>query len=386
MRTRLVRLLPLIAAALVTQACINPPYQEPFQASRVDPGPGQELKVDQVLVIFDASGSIDPENDFPAEKALLESFVQGMPQGDYLAGLLAFGGERRQSADVGGFGRERLAETARAVRYLGEDTPLPEVLADARSSLGSRSGRAAVVLFSDGLPTASGRPVQNERALEAARELVAQHGGQVCFHTVQTGSEDGGEELLQELTGLTDCGSFRRFAAVDEPSRLAEFQRTVFLGRALPPVAAAPPKKELAPPDRDGDGIPDVDDACPGTPTGANVNSRGCWALQDLRFASDSYDLQSLDLQEIEDVARVLQENPDLEIAIEGHTDATGSESYNMTLSRQRAEAVRDALVVRGIDADRLSTRAVGEAQPLASNQTAAGRAKNRRIEFKLQR
>src|SRR5690606_19985186 len=86
----------------------------------------------------------------------------------------------------------------------------------------------------------------------------------------------------------------------------------------------------------------------------------------------------------IDRLARFLEENPDRNIAIEGHTDASGTASYNRELSRQRAEAVRQALVDRGIASSRIEIRALGEEFPVATNDTDAGRQLNCRVEIVL--
>lgn len=89
------------------------------------------------------------------------------------------------------------------------------------------------------------------------------------------------------------------------------------------------------------------------------------------------------------DAARILDEavatlkaEPDVEVLVVGHTDSVGSEAYNLKLSRQRAEAVRNYLVRHGIAASRLQVKWMGESQPVASNETAEGRAQNRRVEL----
>src|SRR5690606_33300855 len=80
----------------------------------------------------------------------------------------------------------------------------------------------------------------------------------------------------------------------------------------------------------------------------------------------------------------VLKKFPDLRIEISGHTDDKGDEAYNQDLSQRRADAVKDYLVGKGIDETRIETRGAGEDEPRETNATKAGRAKNRRIEFKL--
>lgn len=84
--------------------------------------------------------------------------------------------------------------------------------------------------------------------------------------------------------------------------------------------------------------------------------------------------------QEIDRVAEVLNKYPQTRIRIEGHTDSTGSEDYNLKLSQQRAEAVKNALVTRGIDPARIETVGLGESAPIADNTTEAGRQMNRRV------
>ena len=79
----------------------------------------------------------------------------------------------------------------------------------------------------------------------------------------------------------------------------------------------------------------------------------------------------------------VLNNNPDLNIEIQGYTDSTGEEDYNVQLSQRRAESVMSYLVSRGIDPDRLTAKGYGSVNPVASNDTPQGRAKNRRVEFR---
>jgi len=84
----------------------------------------------------------------------------------------------------------------------------------------------------------------------------------------------------------------------------------------------------------------------------------------------------------LNDVAAVLKDNPQLNIMIEGHTDGVGSVDYNQKLSDRRAHSVKEYLVSKGVAATRLATKGLGKLQPIASNDTAVGRALNRRVEF----
>ncbi|CAN5281355.1 OmpA family protein [soil metagenome] len=86
----------------------------------------------------------------------------------------------------------------------------------------------------------------------------------------------------------------------------------------------------------------------------------------------------------LDDVARVLGQYDRTYIDIYGHTDAIGSDDYNQALSQRRAVAVADYLVSRGVQAARIATRGFGKTQPVAANDTEAGRAANRRVEIKI--
>ena len=84
----------------------------------------------------------------------------------------------------------------------------------------------------------------------------------------------------------------------------------------------------------------------------------------------------------VDEAVKVMKDKPDLHVSVEGHTDSIGSVPYNQKLSERRANAVRDYLVSQGIDASRIATRGFGKSKPIASNDTAEGRAENRRVEI----
>ncbi|UTA48517.1 OmpA family protein [Simiduia sp. 21SJ11W-1] len=103
--------------------------------------------------------------------------------------------------------------------------------------------------------------------------------------------------------------------------------------------------------------------------------------LGDMLFAFDDDQLQPGSQAAIKRLAEFLKKYPDVKIVVEGYTDAQGSEEYNLTLSERRANAVQKALAERGIGKDRINTEGYGEANPVATNSTAAGRQHNRRVE-----
>ncbi len=149
------------------------------------------------------------------------------------------------------------------------------------------------------------------------------------------------------------------------------------------------PEAMAAPVDSDGDGVTDDRDRCPNTPVGTRVDADGCplavakvaSVKLKVNFGFDSTKVSEQYFSDLAELAEFLKRFSDLQVDVEGHTDSTGPEEYNMGLSQRRAEAVVDYLVkTHGIDAGRLEAKGYGESSPVASNDTEAGRAENRRV------
>lgn len=143
--------------------------------------------------------------------------------------------------------------------------------------------------------------------------------------------------------------------------------------------------------DSDGDGVPDYLDKCPNTAAGAKVDKDGCPPSGDtlaivtnVNFDFDSAKIRSDSQAKLNRVVSILKANPAVRVRVEGHTDSTGPEKYNLGLSYRRAESVKGYLEGKGIAGNRLSVVGFGETKPLVSNRTGAGRAVNRRVEFKV--
>ncbi|HKP28207.1 MAG TPA: OmpA family protein [Gemmatimonadales bacterium] len=142
------------------------------------------------------------------------------------------------------------------------------------------------------------------------------------------------------------------------------------------------------PPDQDRDGILDSDDRCP---TVAGVREQqGCPAIpaftaSAVTFASGRSALTAAGRRELDKVVSYLNENSQVKVMLTGHTDNTGSDEKNQKLSEARAQAAKQYLVSKGIDAARITASGQGESQPAEDNGTAAGRAANRRVEVTVQ-
>jgi len=147
-------------------------------------------------------------------------------------------------------------------------------------------------------------------------------------------------------------------------------------------------------PDTDGDGVNDEDDKCPKLK--GTVANQGCpeikvedkkrveVAAKNILFVTGSARLQSKSFKGLNDVAAIMKENPDMLLAIDGHTDNVGKDDFNQTLSENRANSVKTYLVSKGVEESRITATGYGESKPIADNKTAAGRQKNRRSELTL--
>ncbi len=101
-------------------------------------------------------------------------------------------------------------------------------------------------------------------------------------------------------------------------------------------------------------------------------------------FDTNKSDVKGESANTLNKLAGIFKEYPNSNILVEGHTDSAGSDEYNWTLSQQRAESVSDYLMAQGISANRFTTKWYGETQPKESNETAAGKAANRRVELAI--
>jgi OOP family OmpA-OmpF porin len=224
------------------------------------------------------------------------------------------------------------------------------------------------------------------------RPYVALGGGQIkydannLFDDVDT-TVNGGlgvRWMLSDRIGMNLEG--RTVYSVDDgdANYLVSAGLNIYLGKVAADVAA--PEQCI---DTDQDGVCDDKDQCPGTPVGTRVDSVGCplpvaevaSIKLKINFDFDSSKVQEQYFADLNELAEFLKRFSDLQVDVEGHTDSVGSESYNQQLSQRRAQAVVDVLVNEfGIARDRLDPIGFGESQPVASNDTAEGRAMNRRV------
>jgi OOP family OmpA-OmpF porin len=177
--------------------------------------------------------------------------------------------------------------------------------------------------------------------------------------------------------------------------------------REAPPApveaAAPPPAPDCHTLDDDNDGVNNCDDRCPDTASGAIVGPDGCpqKVVIDLRGVNFKFDRPKKGESNIEPTLQTptadsvaildqaidaLNRYPDIKVELDGHTDSVGTDQYNQGLSERRAQIVADYLTSHGIDASRITAiRGFGESQPIDTNSTKEGRARNRRTELNVQ-
>jgi OOP family OmpA-OmpF porin len=345
----------------------------------------EQVGLDSVLYVLDASSSMGFRSGLEAERRLLASLAAAMPEGDYGAGLLVFGGGEQQRTEVEAFSRLELVVRVATVEQLGGDTRLAAAIDEVGRMLPISHGRRAVILISDGVAKPGSGPQSRDAVLRAADRLLAARSGEICFHTVQMGDHPAGASLLRSLAAKSACGSHHAVAELANSTAIQHFERSVFLTaiepRQLPQVSA-----RSAPRDTDRDGVVDGRDRCAETPFGVVVDADGCWPVRSLRFDSNSSWLTDSAARELRTLQAELEAHPDIAIRVLGHSDGMGEVRYNVWLSERRANRVRAFLVKTGIDGDRIAVEAIGDSRPIGANDTAEGRAQNRRTEIELDR
>jgi len=140
------------------------------------------------------------------------------------------------------------------------------------------------------------------------------------------------------------------------------------------------------PVDSDNDGVADYLDKCPNTPAGMKVDKNGCAISYNfnITFDNNSAKIKPEFMPKIEKFAEFLKAHPNVKAEIQGYTDNKGSYKYNLILSQKRAKAVYEALIKLGVNKNQLTWAGYGPKNPIASNATKEGRAKNRRVVAKI--
>ncbi len=447
MKNNLIRMLFLSLAGVALVGCAALTPVADFETQKIDTAGREQKVANLMLVYDASSSMDEGYNGHTKHDigmAVVKHLNQTVPVDlDLRSGIRTFGHDPDVStqATVLFLPMAKHSETdfeAARLRFndAGGTSPMELALkAVAAEDLESLQGKTALIVISDGKSMGAA-------PLEAAREIKQAFGDRVCIYTVVVGDDRQGIKLMQKIAALSQCGGFKNADSLLNGQTMAAFAQQVLVGDRLDSdgdgvadVKDQCPKtpanvavdKQGCPLDADGDGVPDYKDRCAGTPAGVSVDMYGCaldsdgdgvpdykdkcpdtpkgvvvdqtgcapivqsaivtsagtYIFKDVQFDTGKWSLKSSSFPILDQLADTLKQAPDLKVEIQGHTDSQGNRAYNRDLSEKRAESVRVYLIKAGVPASRLTAKGFGPDLPLTTNATSAGRAQNRRVEFK---
>ena len=365
--------------------------QTPFSPHRFKTDQYQP-KVDNFIIIFDASTSMmdkyNGQKKLDYARDIVSRMNRTIPDLKFAGALRTFGQGECLPGDstskiygLTAYSEAGLEKALNKIKCVGGITPMGTALNAATGDLKPAQGKIAAIIVGDGKDTGTA-PVK------AAENMKKQFGNRLCIYTVLIGNDPKGKAVMEQIAKAGQCGFSVNADQIASSGDMANFVEKVFLTKVPKKVEAPPPAAPAAPPapakpkDSDGDGIYDDADSCPNTPSGARVDRNGCWILPTVLFDTDKWNIDEFYHLALHEVAVVMKKHPDLKMQIQGHTDSRGGTKHNQRLSENRANAVMEYLMKKGIGKERLSTIGYASTSPVASNLTPEGMTQNRRTEL----
>jgi len=320
---------------------------------------------DSAVFLIDVSDTTSSQELVATAQKISRSMNQKFPDYVKSAGAMVFGNlqipQLEWIAAVKDYDRSGLDQALAGLKAGAGATPMGIAIYTSDQGLAKAMGKKALIIISDGLDNGVSNPA------DQVKSLKSKYSSNLCVFTIQLGDNPAGTTILESLVSAGQCGKATRASELQSDAQVQALVDFIFPGGPL---------------DSDGDGVLDEQDQCPDTPKGAKVNKLGCWVLKDLRFETGKAELLPQSTNTLDEAVKVLKNNPGVKIIIEGHTDDVGTEESNLTLSQARADAVLNYMVSKGVDQGRLTAKGYGESKPIASNDTADGRAQNRRVQL----
>lgn len=236
-----------------------------------------------------------------------------------------------------------------------------------------------------GIPSAMGCPDSDLDSVADAQDRCPQEAGSVAMQGCPDRDRDGVADIDDQCPDLAGLAQYGGCPDTDGDG-LADNKDEC-------PEAAGPPANQGCP-DSDNDGVADNKDKCPEVPgtvenygcpeVAVEVKKRLAFAATAIQFDLGKATIKPQSYKLLNEIVGILNDYSDYYMTIDGHTDNTGTEERNLELSKERAASVRQYFIDKGINAERLESNGYGESQPKYPNNTAANRAKNRRVEMDL--
>jgi OOP family OmpA-OmpF porin len=339
--------------------------------------------------------------------------------------------------ELGKFSKEKFSAAASKIDDAGGTSRLDLSLEDAFKMISCQPGKTALFILGDGIE-------MGDKPFSIAEKMKKDISGNICIYPIHAGSSVDGQKGFSKLSTITGCGKFYKAEElVSNDSIIALLNETIYekikdsdgdgvaddldrckntpenvevdkdgcpldsdkdgvydyVDKCPGSPLEAKVDKDGCPIDSDGDGVYDFLDKCPNTKKGVNVDENGCiiasasdkveitekgsWIFKEIQFGTNQSSINDKSSKELDEIVKIMKENKELKLEIQGHTDSRGNEAYNYKLSQKRADSVKKYISEKGIDSERLLSKGYGPSQPIASNDTKDGRLLNRRVEFK---
>jgi OOP family OmpA-OmpF porin len=335
-------------------------------------------KIDNFIVLFDQSGSmfLTEQGKHQAKakvgKDIMSALNERIPELGYQGSVTVFSPDRSLLGPTT-FSRKSFGHTIEGLpekgRIFGNRTPLGDSIMQLDGLLSRSAGKTSVLIVSDGeknagktsvLIVSDGEKNIGADALEAARTMHDKH-PDVCFHAVSLADSERGKAILKDITQLGDCVYADGSKLSSDAAAIDQLAKDVFYTVKVREIVEEVVAVEAVAV------VPEVTE------------------LKTVHFEFDKYNLTPMAKMTLDENAEILSSHSEMNIVIQGNTDSTGTETYNLTLSERRAQAVYDYLSSRGIAPERMQTVGFGASRPVAENSTHEGRALNRRSEIRSQ-
>ena len=318
-------------------------------------------KVDNFILFLDQSGSMAQQHATMGTKKIdmavagLRAFNQAVPDLNYNSGLFLFA-PFEAVAQPGAYDKTAMSGAISTIGtkfdIFNRTTPLGDGLMDLDPVIAGMNGSTALIIFTDGASNIGAD------AVSQAQALYSKYGTKLCIHVVSYADSAAGQEIVDRIRAISSCSVPADAASLSDAVAADQFAKDVLVEEVADEPAPAPM-----------------------APAPAPVMAKEIITFN-LHFGFDKYQITDEMVPVLKQVKMALSQQPDAAFAINGHTDATGTDAYNQGLSERRANSVMNWLVTNGVEASRLEAVGYGESQPKYDNATKEGRKLNRRVDI----